>query len=119
MILRPLEKKAVSEVKAYIDEHYREHITIYSLCARRWQNDEVAFRTRRLHEAFAAIFLQTIHDYQVRVRMEKARYLLEKTDLSIKAIAISVGYKADSTFGPVFKKKYGVNPSEFRNSLAG
>jgi AraC-like DNA-binding protein len=118
MNLRPLERKAMSQVKAYIDEHYRDHITVDLLAEMRWQNDQVSFRARRLHDAFAAIFLQTIHDYQIRVRMEKAKTLLEATDLSVKAIAISVGYKAESSFGPAFKKYFGTSPSSFRSLSA-
>lgn len=118
MNLRPLEKKAVSEVKTYIDEHYREHITIEKLCRMSWQNEQVNFRTRRLHDAFAAIFLQTIHDYQIRVRMENAKALMTTTDLSIKAVALSVGYKRESSFGTAFKKYFGISPSSYRQSQA-
>ncbi len=116
MILRPLEKKAVSEVKAYIDLHYREHITVDLLAEMSWQDNQVSFRARRLHDAFAAVFLQNVHDYQIQIRMERAKLLLETTDFSIKAIAISVGYKADSSFGPAFRKHFGISPSAYRTS---
>ena len=119
MNLRPLEKKAIAEVKAYIDEHYREGITVDNLCDLRWQNDQVVFRRRRLRDAFAGLFLQTIHEYQLRVRMEVAKRLLETTDNSIKAIAISVGYKADGSFASAFKKYVGLSPSSYRMSLVG
>jgi AraC-like DNA-binding protein len=114
MNLRPLERKAVSKVRAYIDEHYREEITVEQLAQMSWQNDQVNFRSRRLHDAFAAIFLQTIHDYQIKVRMEQAKVLLGTTDLSIKAVGISVGYRRGSSFGPAFKKYFGVSPSTYR-----
>ena len=114
MNLRPLEKKAVSQVKAYIDEHFKEQITVEMLAQMSWQDDQVNFRTRRLHEAFAAIFHQTIHDYVIQVRMDNAKFLLSKTDLSMKAVAISVGYKRESSFGPAFKKHFGISPSSYR-----
>jgi AraC-like DNA-binding protein len=114
MNLRPLERKAMSQVKAYIDEHYREEITGERLAQMSWLNAQVSFRSRRLHEAFAAIFLQTIHDYLIHVRMETAKVLLATTDQSIKAVAISVGYKRDSSFGPAFKKYFGTTPSSYR-----
>jgi AraC-like DNA-binding protein len=119
MNLRPLERKALTQVKTYIDEHYREDITVNLLCDLRWQNDQVVFRPRRLHDAFADHFLQTIHEYQIRLRMEKAKCLLETTDLSVKAIAISVGYRADGSFGSAFRKHVGVTPSSYRTSLVG
>jgi two-component system response regulator YesN len=114
MNLRPLEKKAVVLVRTYITEHYREEITVDRLSQMSWLDDQVNLRSRRLHEAFAALFLQTIHDYLIQVRMEKAKVLLSTTDLSIKAVAISVGYRRDSSFGPAFKKYFGVSPSSYR-----
>jgi AraC-like DNA-binding protein len=116
MKLRPLERKAVSQVKAYIDEHYGEEITIELLSQLRWLDDQVNFRPRRLHDAFTIVYLQTIHDYLIGVRMEMAKTLLASTDMSIKAIAISVGYKGDSSFGPAFKKYVGISPSSYRFS---
>lgn len=117
MNLRPLERKALSEVKAYIDEHYGEAITVDILSEKQWQNGQVKFRQRRLHDAFAELFLQTIHDYQIQVRMEKAKDILQSTDLSIKAIAISVGYRTVTSFGPAFRKYSGMSPSEYRRSI--
>ena len=119
MIIRPLEKKALSEIRTFIETHYGEPVTVRLLAEKRWQNDQVSFRPRRLHDTFTALFLQTIHDYLTQVRMERARTLLETTDLGIKAIAASVGYTAESTFGPAFKKYFGINPSGYRNSLPG
>jgi AraC-like DNA-binding protein len=114
MNMRPLERKAVTQVKAYIDEHYPEPVTVEMLSQLSWQEGQVNFRSRRLHEAFAQVFLQTIHDYLTHVRMENASVLLATSDLSIKAVAISVGYKRDSSFSPAFKKYFGVSPSEYR-----
>ena len=88
MNLRPLEKKALSEIKAFIDTRYTNDLTLESLAAMHWQDERVSFRKRRLHEAFSTTYLQTIHEYVTAVRMETAKNFLASTDLSIKAIAI-------------------------------
>lgn len=116
MNLRPLEKKAIAEVKAYIDEHYKENLTVNGLATREWNNGAVRFRARRLHDGFTAVFLQSVHAYHISIRMETAKTLLETTDLSVKAIAISVGYKSDSSFGLIFKRHFGITPTAHRNS---
>jgi two-component system response regulator YesN len=117
MNLRPLERKAIFQVKSYIEEHFLEMVTIEELSSLAWQNDEVTFRPRRLHNAFQETFLQTIHQFHTGLRMEKAKELLETTDLSIKAIATSVGYKGDNNFSSAFKKHFRVTPSAYRNKV--
>ncbi|HXD77619.1 MAG TPA: helix-turn-helix transcriptional regulator [Puia sp.] len=119
MNLRPLEKKALSEIKAFIDTHYTDALTLDSLCGRHWQGDEVSFRRRRLHEAFSSTYLQTISEYLATVRMEHAKTLLQTTDLSIRAIAAQVGYKGSTSFSTAFRRHVGVSPSVYRGSVTG
>ena len=117
MNLRPLERKAIFEVKTYIEQHFSKAMTLETLCALPWQNGQVIFRRRRLHDAFSLTFLQTIREFHTKVRMQKAKDLLETTDLSIKAIAISVGYKGNNNFSTAFKLHFRVTPSEYRNGI--
>jgi two-component system, response regulator YesN len=55
--------------------------------------------------------------YIKRVRIEKARDLLEQTNLSIKQIRSRVGLADRSHFTRGFKEAFGVTPSEYRNRL--
>ena len=115
MKLRPLERKAIFEIKAYIEVHYSEQITLDSLSGMQWQDDQVNFRPRRLHEAFSATFLQTIRAYHTHLKMQKAKDLLETTDLSVKAIANTLGFKGVNNFSAAFKKHHHLTPSEYRD----
>jgi two-component system response regulator YesN len=47
-------------------------------------------------------------------RLEKAADLLRRTELSIKEIAIAVGYHHASSFDRGFQNKFGVPPVDFR-----
>ncbi|MCR5218662.1 helix-turn-helix domain-containing protein [Treponema sp.] len=47
-------------------------------------------------------------------RLEKARQLLEETELSIKEITAEVGYNDQNYFSRIFKNKYGLSPKEYR-----
>lgn len=47
-------------------------------------------------------------------RLEKGAELLQRTELSIKQIAVSVGYHHASSFGRGFQNKFGLTPAEFR-----
>lgn len=57
-------------------------------------------------------------NYLRDIRLEKARQLLEKTNsfLTVKEIRLAVGILNDSHFTRDFKKKYGVTPTEYRQS---
>ncbi len=71
---------------------------------------------------FGRLFLeftgQSVSDYIIQVRMEKARnFLLAKPDLEIMEVAKRVGYHSASYFSTAFKKYYGVTPSKLRSSL--
>jgi transcriptional regulator GlxA family with amidase domain len=49
--------------------------------------------------------------------MEKAKSLLVNSDLTIKAIAVTVGYKGSKKFTPIFKKHFGQSPTDYRNNF--
>jgi AraC-like DNA-binding protein len=51
--------------------------------------------------------------------MERARYLLETSFLSVKEIAYSVGLSDESHFVRDFKKAYGAPPTRYRMRSSG
>lgn len=54
-------------------------------------------------------------EYQIRSRMNQAKYLLSSTDLSIRDIAAELGYADHYFFARQFKQKTGVTPGKFRD----
>lgn len=52
-------------------------------------------------------------EYLIRFRIEKAKDLLTKTDLTINTIGCSVGYFDPYHFSKIFKKTTGYTPSQF------
>ena len=50
---------------------------------------------------------QLLSDY----RLEKAHYLLKKTDMRVNEVAIAVGYESPLSFSRAYKKMYGLAPS--------
>lgn len=53
-------------------------------------------------------------DYFIRLRMRRARRLLEQTGMSIKAIAYTLGYDDPYYFSRVFKSFNRITPSKYR-----
>jgi transcriptional regulator GlxA family with amidase domain len=57
-------------------------------------------------------------EYQQRLRMSRARELLEFSRSSIDVVAARVGYADVAAFRRVFRKVIGLNPSEYRRRFA-
>ena len=55
--------------------------------------------------------------YVTELRLEKARKLLGDDSLIIKEITSMVGYKDQNYFSKLFKQRYGLSPSEYRETL--
>ncbi|MBO6240938.1 MAG: helix-turn-helix domain-containing protein [Butyrivibrio sp.] len=56
-------------------------------------------------------------EYLTNIRIDKAKKLLEDTDLSIKEICISCGYTDPNYFSRSFKKNVGVTPTEYKDKF--
>jgi len=52
--------------------------------------------------------------YHLQLRIIRAKEMLVSTDKSIKEISLELGFQTIHYFSLLFKKKVGVNPSEFR-----
>ncbi|TBV95412.1 AraC family transcriptional regulator [Azotobacter chroococcum] len=69
---------------------------------------------------FSRLFTRTVGmspaQYVLNERMKLAAHLLEVTDLSVKAIALSVGIHDPNYFSKLFRHAFSLSPSEFRLS---
>lgn len=63
--------------------------------------------SRIIYDYFQLTFLQLI----TKIKMEEAKYLIEKTSLPLSTIAESLGYTSYSVFYSTYKKYWGVTPS--------
>ena len=62
---------------------------------------------------------RTFSDNIMRIRMDQARELLERTRLPLNEIAHRVGYGEPSGFRQAFRKFFGETPSQFRQKHGG
>ena len=53
-----------------------------------------------------------------RIRMEKAKGLLETSNMKSYEVALAVGYNDPHYFSTAFKKIMGQSPKEFRNNIS-
>ncbi|MDA9120521.1 AraC family transcriptional regulator [Flavobacteriales bacterium] len=67
---------------------------------------------------FAEIYRESPKRYIQKTKLEKASKMLADKHLRISDVAYDCGYESLSTFYRNFQKKYGIGPSDYRNSLA-
>lgn len=58
---------------------------------------------------------ESLGDYIIRIRMEKAVYMLKHTNKKIYEITMELGYQNPQYFSKIFKKYYGCTPNEYRD----
>lgn len=58
---------------------------------------------------------ESLGDYIIRMRMERAVYMLKNSNKKIYEITTELGYQNPQYFSKVFRKYYGVTPGEFRD----
>ncbi len=106
-----LASRTILEVKKYIQENYHKEIGLNDAA-------EVVFlNPKYLSDLFRKETGQTFSNYLTKVKMEKAKKLLQKNDLKIYEVGESVGYRNSKNFAKVFKKYSGVTPQEYRKLI--
>lgn len=109
-----LNRKALQKALSYIEENYmQENLSL----------NETAAIMEVTPNYFSAMFSQemkmTFVEYVTDKRMEKAKKLLQETELRSSEIASAVGYKNPQYFSFVFKRTQGCTPREYREQKEG
>ncbi|MDC7220581.1 MAG: AraC family transcriptional regulator [Spirochaetales bacterium] len=106
----PVREKSdrLERVIQVMTENYARPYTISDLA-------EIACLSKHYFQnLFKKKYAMTPGDYLNRIRIQQAMVLLEKTSLSCKEIARTVGYADGAYFSKVFKKYAGRAPVEYR-----
>lgn len=92
----------------YIEKHYADKINAIQICM------EVNISQRKLQAGMKELTLLNVEQYIHKVRMEKAKQLLEENRSPLKLVAKHSGFHDQSYFGKVFKKCTNMTPEEYR-----
>lgn len=72
----------------------------------------------KLKTGFKTIFGLSVHAYIIDRRLEEARFLLESKRCNVTEAANFVGYNELGRFAEKFRRKFGVNPSEYIKNVS-
>ena len=102
------QRRIVTEAEQLMTNDLRERYTVEELSSR------FGISASAFKKYFSAVYGKPVSQYMREKRMEKAKELLETTDVSIGEIALASGYEHQGKFGSAFKDCSGVSPLEYR-----
>ena len=73
---------------------------------------------KKAYEIIRTATDMSLNEYLLSLRMKTAGKLLYSTQLSVAEVGQQCGYPAESTFFRVFRKYYGISPSQYRKNGA-
>lgn len=109
--LSPFDLVKVGKAIEYVKLRYKEGVSADHLGL------EFDMDTRRMQTGFKEKTGLTVHNYIIQYRLIMATLDLDTTNLTLKTIADKHGFSNQSHFIELFKKRSGITPNEYRNTL--
>jgi AraC-like DNA-binding protein len=100
-------EKAYKRGVAFLQEHFKEPITIDSLC------QEMYLSRSQVFQVFHAFGSPTPVQALNGLRVEHAMGLLKKGEKTVYGVAIESGFENERTFQRAFKQSTGLSPSQY------
>jgi AraC-like DNA-binding protein len=100
--------KIIRETAAFLVDNIGDNFSLEDLAHR------FGISQRNLQAGFRRHFRKTVHEFVVQHRMDAAKRMLFNESLSVKNVALAVGYKDRTAFSRAYKKHYGHFPKATR-----
>ncbi len=104
-------KGGIQKIKAYIEAHYNENISLKSIASVFYMNPVY------LGQLFKKTYGLHFNEFLLHIRIGEAKKLLRQTDCRIYEIAEKVGFGSADYFVTRFEKLENMTPTEYRNKL--
>lgn len=96
------------DCRDYLENHYMDEINLECVAGK------YHFNPSYFSTLFKNTFKSTFSEYLIKIRMEKAREMLLKTETKVRDIAVFTGYRDANYFVRAFKRYYDMTPEEYR-----
>ncbi len=98
----------ITQAIHYMNEHLYEQISVSMVAGAVNLSPSHFSRRFKRHTGYSP------YEYIVLRRLDRAKYLLTSTQLTVKEIAYQIGYNSEENFIHGFQKNVGISPSLFR-----
>ncbi|NQX60735.1 response regulator transcription factor [Paenibacillus qinlingensis] len=103
---------SIQQIQRYINAHLAEDVTLQTIA------EHIHMHPVYLSKIFKTETGENISEFIIRLKMQKAAYLLKQTDDRIYQICTKIGYQNPPYFIKLFKKFFGMTPQEYRDASA-
>jgi len=100
--------RRVSRARDYLHAHLAAPVSLSEVAA------AACLSPFYLLRVFQAAFHQTPHQYLNNCRLDRAKFLLEKTRIPVTAICLECGFTSLGSFSALFHKRCGMSPRAWR-----
>ncbi len=100
--------RRVNRARDFLHAHLGARVTISEVAA------VACLSPFHLLRTFQSAFRQTPHQYLQHCRLERAKFLLEKTRIPVTAICLDCGFTSLGSFSALFQKTFGMSPRKWR-----
>ena len=107
----PRASKECEFIRRYIDNHFKEDLTLDHLAKLAHLNKYY------LSHSFRREFGTSPINYLISRRVDESRFLLQKTDPPLSLIAEILGFSSLSYFSQCFRRVEGISPTEYRKQV--
>ncbi len=104
-------KQKIQQAVLYIRENYDKDLNMAVV------SNHISMNYSLFSYAFKQYTGNNFVNFLKDIRMEKAKELLENTDLRIVEISQKIGYENEKHFMKIFKVTCGVSPTEYRKNM--
>jgi two-component system response regulator YesN len=101
----------VHQIKQYIMENSNTDISLEMIA------DRVNLSPYYISKLFKEQLGLNYIDFLTECRIERAKSLMSDSELSLKEITFEIGYNDPNYFSRVFKRVYGMSPTEYRKMI--
>lgn len=98
----------IKAVNLFILEHLHEKLTVQQLADTAHMSASHFSRLFKQNTGFSP------YDYVLITRLNRAKELLQKTEMSVATIAYETGFNSESNFISFFTESEGISPGKFR-----
>ena len=102
----------IHQILIFLENNYHRQINPSEL------EDISNYSYRNIQRIFNSILKETIGNFCVRLKLEKAYKQLVYTDVPVIQIAYDVGYESNQSFAKAFKNKFLITPLQARQNKA-
>ena len=105
---RNMESEVITAVMTYINNHYREELSLEDVASFAGFSRYYFSRTFKKQTGYS------FKDYLCQKRLQVAMDLLIRTDRSMRDVAVESGFGSVATFNRVFRERKGCTPTQYR-----